>query len=365
MLTPEELTKASDRLTDIYSQLEKEIIGEMAAKIKALGSPDYIDYLARAYKDAGLFQNDVTRLIEKYDPIVQKEIKDSFEKYIEKSVKVDNEIIKKAGLTPALANEQILLTELNKTANTLRNLTLTTATTSQQQFIKQATQAYIRVSTGAFNYNRALVLSINDLARQGIYTVEYTGSGKVVKRTIEGAVRANIITGINQTATAITADNCDKLNIDLVEVSAHSGARPTHAEWQGKIYSLSGKTAGYPPFSLCHPGEADGIGGVNCRHSYYPYLGGERMYSDKELSHLDDEKYKYNGKTLTQYQAEQQQRALERSVRRYKREEYAMSKAGLSTTEASAKVKEAQGRVRDFTKQTGLRRDYNREKIGM
>ena len=57
---------------------------------------------------------------------MQKEIKDSFEKYIEKSVKVDNEIIKKAGLTPALANEQILLAELNKTANTLRNLTLTT-----------------------------------------------------------------------------------------------------------------------------------------------------------------------------------------------------------------------------------------------
>lgn len=89
------------------------------------------------------------------------------------------------------------------------------------------------------------------------------------------------------------------------------------------------------------------------------------MYSDKELSHLDDEKYKYNGKALTQYQAEQQQRALERSVRRYKREEYAMGKAGLSTAEASAKVKEAQGRVRDFTKQTGLRRDLDREKIGM
>jgi hypothetical protein len=278
MLTPEELTRASDRLTDLYSQLEKEIIGEMAAKIKALGSPYGIDYLARAYKDAGLFQNDVTRLIEKYDPIVQKEIKDSFEKYIEKSVNVDNEIIKKAGLTPALANEQIVLAELNKTANTLRNLTLTTATTSQQQFINQATQAYIRVSTGAFNYNRALVLSINDLARQGIYTVEYTGSGKVVKRTIEGAVRANIITGINQTATAITADNCDKLNIDLVEVSAHSGARPTH-DWQGKVYSRSGKTPGYPPFSICGQGEADGIGGVNCRHSYYPYLGGCGAFS--------------------------------------------------------------------------------------
>ena len=63
------------------------------------------------------------------------------------------------------------------------------------------------------------------------------------------------------------------------------------------------------------------------------------MYSDKELSHLDDEKYKYNGKTLTQYQAEQQQRALERSVRRYKREEYAMGKAGLSTADAGAPVK--------------------------
>ena len=32
-----------------------------------------------------------------------------------------------------------------------------------------------------------------------------------------------------------------KCGCDLVEVTAHAGARPSHAEWQGKIVSLSGQ----------------------------------------------------------------------------------------------------------------------------
>ena len=365
MLTPQELATASDRLTDLYSQLEIDIIAEMAKKIKALGDPQGVEWMALMYKEAGMFQGTVNKMITAYDPKIQAEIKRAFSKAVTKSASVDNEIIKGAGLTPTAASEQVILAEITKTANTIKNLTLTIASTAQTQFITEASRAYIRVQSGAFTYDRSVRLSINALARQGIYTVEYTASGKTIKRSIEGAVRANVLTGINQTTTLITKQNCETLGVDLVEVSAHSGARPSHAEWQGKVYSLSGRDQNYPSFSICREGEADGIGGVNCRHSYYPYLGGERMYTKEELDNIDAQKHTYNGKTLTEYQAEQQQRALERGVRRYKREAYALEKSGLPNDEERKKVALAQSRVRDFIKQTGLPRDREREAIGV
>ena len=63
---------------------------------------------------------------------------------------------------------------------------------------------------------------------------------------------------------------------DLVLVSAHMGARTgdggenpgNHSWWQGKIYSRSGKSKKFPPFSLTGYGTASGLSGVNCRHSF-------------------------------------------------------------------------------------------------
>lgn len=364
MLTPQELAQASDRLADIYAQLEIDIISEMARSIKQLGNPLDVEWKARMYVEAGMYQGRVNNLIAKYNPRVQEEIKRAFEKSIAKSIKTDNEIIIRAGLTPTQASEQVILAELTKTANKIKNLTLTTAATTQQQFINEATRAYMRVQSGAISYDRSMRLSINALARQGVYTVEYTGSGKLIRRTIEGAVRVNILTGINQTASLITEQNCDKLGVDLVEVSAHSGARPEHAEWQGKIYSRSGNDPNYPDFAICGLGKVDGICGANCRHSFYPYLGYDKMYSEKDLKEIDKEKYKYNGKVMTEYKAEQTQRALERDVRRYKREIYALKKSGYSYGEEKNKLIKAESRIKDFVKQTGLRRDKEREAIG-
>ena len=32
----------------------------------------------------------------------------------------------------------------------------------------------------------------------------------------------------------------DELEVDLVEVTAHGGARPSHAKWQGQVFSRNG-----------------------------------------------------------------------------------------------------------------------------
>lgn len=79
-----------------------------------------------------------------------------------------------------------------------------------------------------------------------------------------------------------------KCGCDLVEVTAHSGARPEHAEWQGKVYSRSGKSSKYPSLvEATGYGTGPGLGGWNCRHSMFPYYEGmSRVYIDEELEDL-------------------------------------------------------------------------------
>lgn len=75
-------------------------------------------------------------------------------------------------------------------------------------------------------------------------------------------------------------------------MTAHGGARPEHAEWQGKVYSRSGKSKKYPSLvDKTGYGTGPGLGGWNCRHSMFPfYEGSTRAYTDEELEELKPNK---------------------------------------------------------------------------
>lgn len=114
--------------------------------------------------------------------------------------------------------------------------------------------------------------------------------------------------------------NAQELGCDLMEITAHAGARPSHAAWQGRIVSLSGQK-GYLSLSDIGYGTGDGFKGWNCRHDWYPYFeGSTRMYSEKDLEELNAKNIEYpDGSMHTLYEAEQQQRAYERKIRATKR----------------------------------------------
>jgi hypothetical protein len=257
-----------------------------------------------------------------------------------------------------------MLSSIQKTHSDLSRLTITTAYTTEQQFVNVANAAYMQVASGAIDYDHAMKQACDTLAADGITSVQYR-NGKPVRLQIEPAVRMNILTGVNQTASAMTMNNCDELGCDLVETTAHIGARPEHEVWQGKIFSLSGTSNKYPPFSICGLGEVDGICGINCRHSYYPYFEGlEEHYTEKELDKMAEQKVTYNGESMTRYEGEEKLRGMERNIRAYKRRALTQEAAGVDNTKARQKIGEWQAKARDFTKQTGIERDRAREFIG-
>ena len=108
----------------------------------------------------------------------------------------------------------------------------------------------------------------------------------------------------------------------IVEVTAHEGARPTHAVWQGRVYHRGGAVVQdgerYEDFEAATGyGTGPGLCGWNCRHNFYPFYPGisVRNYTDERLAELDARNIPYGGGLYTQYEIAQTQRVQERSGR--------------------------------------------------
>jgi SpoVK/Ycf46/Vps4 family AAA+-type ATPase len=278
----------------------------------------------------------------------------------------DNAIYIKAGLkpiplnlSPAMVN--VLAAGLLKTNNIIQNLTMTTAIDAQQIFIRAADIAYMQVTSGTFSYDEAIKRSIKDVAGRGVSVINYA-SGR--KDQIDVAMRRTVLTGVAQTTMELQLTQARMIGTDLVQTSAHIGARPTHQVWQGKIFSISGTNKKYP--SLVYEtgyGTVTGLGGINCRHSIYPVFEGlsENPYDKNTLKEYADKTIKYQGKDIPVYEATQIQRSIERKIRSYKRQASALKATGKSNIEEMSKVKRYQKQMREFIKETGLNRQYVRE----
>lgn len=212
--------------------------------------------------------------------------------------------------------------------------------------------AYLQTAAAASSYTAAARRQVKALAADGL-TVAHYKSGH--KDHMDVAVRRAVITALAGTTQRISLQNAQELGAELVETSAHSGARPSHAQWQGHIFSLVPNTP-YPDFySSTGYGTGPGLGGYNCRHSFYPFFEGqEPLYADFTekppfVSELD-------GKTYTPYEASQKQRSIERAIRQTKREIAGFSEAGLDddATAAKAKLRQQQGLYKQFSREAGL-----------
>jgi hypothetical protein len=65
---------------------------------------------------------------------------------------------------------------------------------------------------------------------------------------------------------------------DLVYLPAHTGACPRCMEFQGQVYSISGKNPNYLPQSIAIDG---GVGHPNCKHEWVLYWGEYQIQEDK------------------------------------------------------------------------------------
>ncbi|KIH70063.1 phage minor capsid protein [Salinicoccus roseus] len=163
----------------------------------------------------------------------------------------------------------------------------------------------------------------------------------------------------NNVANDMQFERMDEYNAQYLETSSHTGARPGCEPYQGRIYYRGPGTdplGRYPHFGSTSYGEAAGLLGINCGHTVYPYIPG---LSTKTFNRPNA------AENAEAYADRQKQRYLERRVRGFKREERMFSQMGdkALTAEARAKKENEWAKLRSLTKQTGMPRRYDREKI--
>lgn len=368
MLAPEYLAGLPDRVVAQYAAVERDILADMARRIR-----EYDFYIPAAQhqrqrlRAMGLTEEEIEARLSVLTGKSREELRRLMEEAVEKSLTVDAAVYAAAGMGPvdplaAAGVLRVLRSGLVQTGGVFENLTRTTARTATKQFENALDRAWLQITSGGFDYNTAIRNTIKDLARQGIGAITYP-SGHT--DTLEVAVRRAVVTGCNQTAAKAQIALMDDLGVDLVETTAHWGARPSHQIWQGRIFSRSGRSDKYPDFvSSTGYGTGPGLCGWNCSHSFGPYIeGAPRAYSSDLLERYATQTVTYNGKELTMYEAGQQQRYIERQIRRWKREYAAMNEARQDTGQAAAKLSAWRTREKDFCQQTGLKRQWDRSQI--
>ena len=108
---------------------------------------------------------------------------------------------------------------------------------------------------------------------------------------------------------------------------------------------------------------------ANCRHTFHPFIDGvsERTYTDAELEDMKPENhtFEFEGKQYDQYSASQQQRKIERTIRKLKREKAAYNAAGLSEKEqaVSIRLRRLNAKYKAFSKSAGLPEQKERLKV--
>ena len=371
-LNPKNLDSLPNTLVDMYSLVEIDILEDMARRISTY---DFFIPAAmhqnQKLQELGMVQTDIIKALSAMTGQTQQEIVDLLTEAGEVAVEDDVEYYKAADVyKPDEINSEALHKQLNsgllQTQQAFKNITRTTANTATKQFENALDRAWTQINVGGMDYNTAIHRAIKDLSQAGVGSIQYK-SGRV--DSLEVAVRRAIVTGANQTASKVQEALADELNVELVEVTAHGGARPDHAKWQGKVFSRNGdieiegvkykdlrKATGY--------GSAGGLCGVNCRHNFHPYIhGAPRTWSDKALKDLDKKDIEYNGEKYTEYEASQIQRGVERDIRSLKRQVAAIEAGGGDASEERAKLRKAQKAYTDFTEQTGLKKQTARTKV--
>nr|DAR67545.1 MAG TPA: minor capsid protein [Caudoviricetes sp.] len=373
MLAPDYLDHAPDRLVLLFQQVEDDILRDVARRISKMEAlTPTANWQLWRYEQTEALRQDVVKKLARYTGRSEAEIRRLMQEAATRAMENEDEIYYHYGKEPTPFSENATLQALlnagyQQTAGTFHNLTATTANTVSGQFEAALDRAHLKVSSGAFDYKNAVKSAVDSLADTMKYVTYPTGHTD----TLEVAARRAVLTGVNQTGAKLQVARADEMGVEFFETTAHGGARPSHAEWQGRQFHRGGAVdymgKHYPDFEAATGyGTGAGLCGWNCRHTFFaifPELGAPPAWTQESLEALNALDIEYNGGRYTRYEISQMQRARERTVRKYKRRYLAEDAAGADTTASAVKLRQARQELAEFITATNSRNDSARTSV--
>lgn len=215
-----------------------------------------------------------------------------------------------------------------------------------QVYTKYLDVACYDIVTGAFDYNSVLRRVVTQLTNSGLRQIDYS-SGRANR--VDVAARRAIMTAVSQITGKISEYNAQKLGTEYFEVEWHAGARPTHAVWQGRVWSKE------QLYSVCGLGTVTGLLGVNCYHTYHLFFPGlsERNWTDdwlEEQNRKENEPREFLGKEYTLYEAKQRQRQMETAMRAQREKVRLLQYGGADQDEIILHKAKYQGQLNEYSR---------------
>lgn len=318
MLSPEALEEAGEALARVYRGIEADMLNYLVDLMLSGGG-----VTSRSVTAAALLgqthAGELRRIIERHAGEVDAELRATVEKYMRASDADDMERLGRPGTERAWPRQ--MDASVRGLAAILQRDNLQMEQGALDAFLSASTEAIARVNSGASTAERALHRAVRRLERDGVSVVQYrdAAGNLTVRNRVDVAVRRHVRTQIAQDGARMTARAMDEYGVQLVEVSSHPNARPSHAAWQGQVYGWRGAVSidgrSYEGLEAATGyGSVDGLLGANCRHSFGPYLPGSPRAYERDPKHASG----LPGEEV--YRLEQRQRAGERAIREAKRE---------------------------------------------
>lgn len=255
--SPELLDAFPEELAELYRGLEIKLLREICSRLKAADNLNEVTVQdIRALRSHGIGLDEIKKAIRETAGISKKKLDELFDDVVARNQRYYDEIIDLAEITKPdrLIDEADIAAIRRQTWAAMKNITGSMGflvvqngrlkmLDSAKAFHWALDSATLQIQSGAISYNQAIRDAVRQLADSGLKAVDYESGHH---DQVDVAVRRAVMTGINQLNQKYREQSMDYLETDLVETTAHLGARNVqrpgepdfvrHDLWQGKVY---------------------------------------------------------------------------------------------------------------------------------
>ena len=384
----------AETIDSVYIDLEAQLMQNIARHLRDWDKPIDTDrWLMQKLSEIGKLNKENIKIIAQMSGISQTAAERMLFEAAEEAVKMMEpgfRYMARQGLIDSVVeadkskNVKQVMKNLQKQAKDSLNLTNTTMLHKTQEAFKSLIQNTAEEALKILNSNTAAAITGAEARQQALRkTIRQFNdkgiTGFVDKSgrnwTPEAYVNMCMRTTSGSVANEVQTARCEDMGVNLIQIDSHSGARACTllaeicacAKDQGKIFDLNngsgftedlnGRKIRYYPWNSSSYGEPDGILGINCGHHKFPFVPGVNIQRYFPTDDLDA-----NNKLYKQTQV---QRALERDVRKQKRECMLYDELGCEEAfKSSVELKMKEKRLKDYVDgHKNLHRRRDREQV--
>lgn len=354
----------SNQIEKRFSDLEMRIMEDIVRRIRQSGGiTSTADWQINRLRILGYSSEDIEKMLKEALNKSYPEMFELYDKVIEWEYVRNKDIYEQinAEFIPYEDNEelqQIAEALIRQSSEELKNITKSLGfyldygngkpvlTPLAEVYQKYLNAACMDIVSGAFDYNSVLRRVVTQLTNSGLRQIEYA-SGRANR--VDVAARRAVMTGVSQLSGKISEMNARKLGTEHFEVEWHAGARPTHATWQGRVWSKEELR------TVCGLGSVTGLLGANCYHTYYPFILGisARNWTDEwleEQNRKENTPKTFNDKEYTLYEAKQRQRQMETCMRAQREKVQLLKRGGADPDDIMIAKAKYQGQLNEYSR---------------